>query len=276
MGVNYDSALFETLYKDLRRVALGFIKGERPGHELGAAALVNEAYLRLLESSDVGLKSREEFLAFAARTMRTILVDYARPRLRLKRSRATRPRELSEALSDASPEHLRDIVDIDGALNRLRKIAPGQARVVELRFFLGLDYAEIAEATGRSVPTVKLDWASARAWLHRELLTTAKPEFKLVERGLLEFYRSNRGEIDTIADDRSLFVLVLLRFLGGLSVEQIAAHTGWERLIVGEILEQLRTAGFLEPRLSNSGIARLGEKGGELLRSLSIEVRPPS
>ncbi len=156
------------VYQELKRIAGGQLKGERPGHTLQATALVHEAYLKLVDQREVDWQGRAHFFGVAARLMRRILLDYARSRHRLKRGGDAHQTSLDEALV-VSADRASDLVMIDEALTRLEQLDARQAKVVELRFFGGLSVEETAEAMGISTPTVKREWAMARAWLHREL-----------------------------------------------------------------------------------------------------------
>ena len=155
------------VHQELHRLASRFMAGERPGHVLQATALVNEAYLRLVDSTEVRWQSRAHFFAVAARVMRHILVDAARTRDRAKRGRG----QLHVSLSEASgvPEQTLDFVALDDALKALAALNERQSRVIELRFFGGLSLEEAAHVLNVSVGTVRRDWSLAQAWLYREL-----------------------------------------------------------------------------------------------------------
>ncbi len=156
------------VYHELKHIAGGQLKFERPGHTLQATALVHEAYLKLVDQRDVTWQGRAHFFGVAAQLMRRILLDYAKSRGRLKRGGGVHKTSLDEALVVAE-DRASDLVLIDQALTRLEALDARQAKVVELRFFGGLSVQETAEAIGVSAPTVKREWAMARAWLHREL-----------------------------------------------------------------------------------------------------------
>jgi RNA polymerase sigma-70 factor (ECF subfamily) len=156
------------VHQELHRLAARYMAGERPGHILQATALVNEAYLRLVDWKGVRWQNRAHFFAMAAQIMRRILVDMARARARAKRG----GRPLHVSLSEAAHVPLGETVDlvaIDDALTALEALHTRQSRVVELRFFGGLDLEETAHVLGVSVGTVRRDWSLARAWLYREL-----------------------------------------------------------------------------------------------------------
>jgi len=169
---NGDQAALEELmplvYDELRKVAARFLRRQRPGHTLQTTALVNEAYLRLIDSSQVRWQNRAHFFAVSATLMRRILVDFARERQNLKRGGAAERVSLDEALVVA-PERGADLLALDEALNRLAALNPRQAQVVELRYFGGLSEEEAAEALKVSLRTVQRDWNLARLWLYREL-----------------------------------------------------------------------------------------------------------
>ncbi len=156
------------VYKELRRVAQHYLNGERPGHTLQSTALVNEAYVRMVEQDFPQWKNRAHFFAVAAQLMRQILVDHARSQRAAKRGGSVCRLALEEAEETPLPADV-DIVALDDALNTLAAMDEQQSRVVELKFFGGLTIDDTAEVLGISPSTVKRDWITARAWLHREL-----------------------------------------------------------------------------------------------------------
>lgn len=156
------------LYRELKRIAAAQLRRERPGHTLQVTALVHEAYLKLVEQRGVTWQNRAHFFGVAAQAMRRILLDYAKGRSRGKRGGGAPQTSLDEALA-VSHDRAFELVEIDEALRHLAAFDGRQAKVVELRFFGGLSVEETAEALGVSAPTVKREWAVARAWLHREL-----------------------------------------------------------------------------------------------------------
>ena len=156
--------LTRLVYRDLRRLAQGFLGEENPGHTLQATALVHELYLRLGSIQEMDWKGRGQFIAVAARMMRRILIDHARKRRAAKR-------EAVPAVgfaSDAAPTDP-DVLDVDRALTKLAEEFPRHAHVVELRFFGGLDAPEIARIMDLSLRTVERDWQFSKAWLQNEL-----------------------------------------------------------------------------------------------------------
>ena len=157
----------EAVYRELRRLAAGYMRRERPGQTLQATALVHEAYLRLADAG-VAWKDRNHFIGIAARSMHQILVDRARARGAQKRWGGMDRVSLTDALAKANDE-IAMLPALDEALSKLEVIDPEQARVVELRYFVGLTNEETADALQISVATVKRRWALARAWLFREL-----------------------------------------------------------------------------------------------------------
>lgn len=160
--------LIPLVHAELNRLAHRFMHGERPGHTLQTGALVNEAYLRLIDSSQVHWQNRTHFFAVSAQLMRRILVDFARSRHNLKRGGQARQVSFDEALL-VEQESDPDLIAVDEALNALAAIDPRQARAVELRFFGGLSVEETAEVLQVSPETVHRDWRVAKAWLLREL-----------------------------------------------------------------------------------------------------------
>ena len=160
--------LFRVIYGELRRIASAQMRGQPDGHTLQPTALVHEAYLKLMGGATAEWKDRTHFLATAARAMRSILVDHARTRQRLKRSGGRQRVPLhADFEAESSPEL--DILAIHEALKRLEEVSPERARVVELRFFGGLSNEETARVLGVTDRTVYRMWQFARAWLHREI-----------------------------------------------------------------------------------------------------------
>ena len=155
------------MYEELRRLAQHYMGGERQGHTLQPTALVHEAYLRLAEIHRIPFKDRSHFMAIAATTMRRVLVDHARARARDKRGGGVSVISLQDVA--VGPPQNADLIALDHALQQLARMDPQQARIVELRFFAGLDVTETAEAMDVSESTIKRGWATAKAWLHREL-----------------------------------------------------------------------------------------------------------
>ena len=160
-------ALVPLVYKELRDIARHHLQRERPGHTLQSAALVHEAYLRLIDQRPFDTENRAHFLAVASRLMRQILVDYARSHGAAKRG-ADRTVELDASLILPQVRST-DVVALDDALSGLSKLDEQQGRIVELRFFGGLATEEIAEVLGISPSTVKRDWNVAKAWLIRQM-----------------------------------------------------------------------------------------------------------
>jgi RNA polymerase sigma factor (TIGR02999 family) len=160
--------LTSLVHDELHRLAQYYMARERPGHTLQATALVNEAYVKLVDARRVRWQNRAHFMAVAAQTMRRILVDAARKRRVQKRGGDLTQVTLHEGLV-VGVEPGSDLVALDDALEGLEKLDPRKSRVVELRFFGGLNLEETAEALGVSTDTVGRDWSAAKAWLLREL-----------------------------------------------------------------------------------------------------------
>ena len=156
------------VYDEIRRMAHRLMKRERNGHTLNTTALVNEAYVRLIDEREVHWANRSHFFAFLGRVMRHVLIDYARRRLYLKHAGEGRKVPLEEATL-MTTERAKELVALDDALAQLREIDPRKAEVVELRYFGGLDLEETANALGVSTMTVRRDWRAAKAWLYREV-----------------------------------------------------------------------------------------------------------
>jgi RNA polymerase sigma factor (TIGR02999 family) len=161
--------LVPLVYGELHRLAHRYMSGERPGHTLQTTALVDEAYLRLVDQK-VHWQNRSHFFAIAAEVMRRILIDYARRRRYTKRGGAARQVELDEAMLMAR-ERSSELIALDDALKRLAEFDERKSRVVELRFFGGLSVEETADVLKVSVNTVKRDWSTARAWLYKEVMS---------------------------------------------------------------------------------------------------------
>jgi RNA polymerase sigma factor (TIGR02999 family) len=173
-----DAAALERLtplvYEQLHRMARGYMRSERPGHTLQATALVNEAFVRLVDARDLNWTDRAHFFAVCARVMRRILVDAARSRAAIKRGgQADRVEHSTEISLDDLPAPgaamSAQVCALDEALNALTRIDPRRAQVIELRFFGGLTVEETAQVLQVSPQTVMRDWKLARAWLAREL-----------------------------------------------------------------------------------------------------------
>jgi RNA polymerase sigma factor (TIGR02999 family) len=162
-------ALLKLVYDELRRQARRYLQKERRGHTLQTTALVHEAYLKLNKQKNVSWESRSHFFGVAATIMRRILIDYAKTKHRVRRGGVHSDLPLEMALTISVSETDFDLLALDEALNRLAEKEAHLAKIVELRFFSGLDVIETAEVLGISESTVKRDWKMAKAWLHREL-----------------------------------------------------------------------------------------------------------
>lgn len=161
-------ALMIVIYRELRRLAGAHLRRERSDHTLQATALVNEAFLKLVEHRNCNWANRNHFFAVASTMMRRVLVDYARKRNRQKRGGGETLGEFDDE-TFLSEQKSTEILQLNDALERLRLLEPRQMRVVELRFFGGLTIEQSAEVLSVSPKTIKRDWNVARAWLHREL-----------------------------------------------------------------------------------------------------------
>ena len=156
------------VYEELHRLAHRHMRRERRSHTLQRSALVNEAYLRLIDQRNVHWQNRAHFFSIASRLMRRILVDHARSHTRAKRGGGALQVSLDEAAM-VSQERAGELVALDDALTSLAAIDPRKCEVVELRFFGGMSVEETAEVLGVSPVTVKRDWSTAKAWLHRAI-----------------------------------------------------------------------------------------------------------
>ena len=162
--------LVPLVYDELRRMAASQMQRERPGHTLQATALVHEAYVRLVGEEPA--QNRAHFFAIAANSMRRVLLDYARRHHAEKRGGAGARKVDLDAELLVGENALEDVIAIDEALERLARIDERQSRMLELRFFAGMDVEQTAEAMGMSATTVKREWRSAKAWLKHELAKT--------------------------------------------------------------------------------------------------------
>jgi RNA polymerase sigma factor (TIGR02999 family) len=162
--------LFAQVYDELRVIAHRRLRQFRPGETLDTTGLVHEAYLKLVDQTGAESAHRTHFMALASRAMRFIVVDHARSRSRQKRGAGAAPVSL-DTIQLAAKQRATEVLAHDEALEARAHTTERLCRLVEYRFFGGLSYDEIAEVTGRSVPTVKRDWSLARAWLHRTMQT---------------------------------------------------------------------------------------------------------
>ena len=160
--------LMPLVYRELRRLAGGYLRGERPDHTLQPTALANEVYIRLVDQSRVQLNDRAHFFAIAGRMMRRVLVDHARAHRAQKRGGTGTRLLFDEAVHQPVQPEV-DAIELSDALGRLEEMDERQARIVELRFLGGLSVDEIAEALEVSTATVKREWRTAKAWLYHEL-----------------------------------------------------------------------------------------------------------
>ena len=158
--------LFARIYGELKRIAAAQLRGERPGHTLQPTAIVNEAFLRLMRQQGIDWRDRAHFFGLASTRMRRVLVDHARARNRRKRRSDETPTALL-ATSGDTPQA--ELIDLDRALERFAERYPRQTKMVEMRYFAGLEIEEIAACLDLSPATVKRDWQFARAWLVAEL-----------------------------------------------------------------------------------------------------------
>jgi RNA polymerase sigma factor (TIGR02999 family) len=159
------SRLADAVYPELRKIAARFLRNERANHTLEPNGLVNELWLRLVGGAEIPYNNRAHFFAIAAQTMRRVLIDHARGRIAEKRGGEQLQLSLSAVEGWSPIADIEDVVMLDQALSKLEKADARAARVVELRFFGGLQEDEVAEVLGVSVITVKRDWKVARAWL---------------------------------------------------------------------------------------------------------------
>jgi RNA polymerase sigma factor (TIGR02999 family) len=160
--------LIPMVYRELRKTAGAYMRRERVGHTLQPTALINEAYLRLVDGPVMNWQNRAQFFGVAATVMRHVLTDYARARSAQKRGEGIQKLTLDEALAQGEEPDV-DLVKLDEALTKFEKIDPKKSKIIELRFYGGLSIEETAEVLGVSPSTIKRDWRTARAWLRHEL-----------------------------------------------------------------------------------------------------------
>lgn len=160
--------LIPLIHEELRRLAHHYMSRERPGHTLQTTALVDEAYVRLVNRKDVHWQNRAHFFAISAQLMRSILVDHARSHAYTKRGGGARKISLDETMI-VSQQRAAEVIALDDVLKELASFDPQQSRIVELRFFGGLTIEETAEVLNLSPATIKREWSTAKAWLYREL-----------------------------------------------------------------------------------------------------------
>jgi RNA polymerase sigma factor (TIGR02999 family) len=165
---NAEARLFETVYADLHRLARRHLR-DSGANDTRATSLVHEVYLRLARGAGLALNDRTHFFAVATRAMRQIVIDHVRQRLTEKRGAGIDPISLDSAVGAIAAGRDEDVLQLDAALERLATFDPRLAHLVELRFFGGLRFEELVEATGMSERTLKRDWTKARAFLYREL-----------------------------------------------------------------------------------------------------------
>ncbi len=165
--------LVPIVQSELRRLAHAYMRRERDGHTLQTSALINEAYMRLIDDADVDWQSRAHFFGVAAQAMRRVLVEHARARGALKRGAGARPVDFEAVGEMLVDERAGELVALDDALDELARVDPRKVRVIELRFFGGLTGEETAEALGLSTATVHREWHVAKMWLLQELTKTS-------------------------------------------------------------------------------------------------------
>ena len=161
--------LLVVVYEELRKLAANYLRHERANHTLQPTALVHEAYLQLIDQSQVGFDSRAHFFGAAAQLMRRILVDYARAHNAEKRGYGVERLALDEALGVPNQERDVNLLALDDALHELARLDPQQSRIVELRYFGGLSIEETATVVGVSPTTVKREWNMAKHWLNKQI-----------------------------------------------------------------------------------------------------------
>jgi RNA polymerase sigma-70 factor, ECF subfamily len=164
--------ILPVIYAELHGIARAYMRRERPDHTLQPTALLHEAYLRLVDQTRITWRGRAHFIAIAATMMRRVLINHARDLGAAKRGSGGRKVALTEALEVPEQREV-DLLALDAALRQLEALDPRQSKIVELRFFGGLEVTEVAEVLSLSTATVKREWAVARAWLRREITHAA-------------------------------------------------------------------------------------------------------
>lgn len=167
--------LMPLVYDELRGMARQQLRFERQGHTIQPTALVNEAYLKLINQHNINANHRTQFLMIAGQMMRRVLVDYARKHKRKKRGGGIKPVPLEVAEEFLSDKEAQEVLSLDDALERLEKVDPRAAKVVECRFYAGMSLSETAEVLNVSTKTVQRDWLAARAWLRKEVTFEISP-----------------------------------------------------------------------------------------------------
>lgn len=162
-------ALVPLVFRELQRIAHRYLRNERESHTLQTTALVNEAFLKLIDQTRIKWQNRAHFFGVAANAMRRILVDHARQHLADKRGAGAEKISLDAGLIDISDEKAANLIELDAALKKLAELEPNRSRLVELRYFGGLSIEETAEVLGVSEATVIRQWRVARAWLYQEI-----------------------------------------------------------------------------------------------------------
>ncbi len=162
------SRLIPLVYQELHRMAARYMRRQTPGHTLQTSALVNEAYLKLVDQKNVRWQNRAHFFGIASQLMRRILVDHARKHNRIKRGGATPKLSLDET-AIITQDRAAEFIALDDALTVLTEMDPYKSRIVEMKFFGGLNFEEVAEVEKVSPRTIRREWRKARAWLHQEL-----------------------------------------------------------------------------------------------------------
>jgi RNA polymerase sigma-70 factor, ECF subfamily len=168
-GTETEAVLLNLVYAELHRQAHRYLQRERVGHTLQTTALVHEAYLKLSKQKSFPWQNRSQFYGVAATLMRRILIDHAKSKHRVRRGGKQDDLPIETGLALAVKDDRFDLLELDEVLERLAEKDPELTRIVELRFFAGLDVTETAEVMGVSESTIKRGWSTAKAWLHREL-----------------------------------------------------------------------------------------------------------
>jgi len=268
--------LIPLVENELHRVADSLLRRDRPRHELQATALVNEAYLRLIDAPQIEWQSRAHFFAIAARVMRRILLDYTRSNLRSKRGGAEHILLISPALPT---EKAVELLALDEALKRLSKLDERKSKVMELRYFGGLTAKETASVLNLSEATVFREWKFARAWLLRAMEKPSelpKEEFEVTtvtedtERTLAEAW-SNRELVATLMSENwaGLKLLVQLRLSPNVGAGELTSILGTHTSIVASLLLKLAQFGALEER---NNIFTLTNRGAAMLENLEKAI----
>jgi RNA polymerase sigma-70 factor, ECF subfamily len=283
-----DQEAFEKLVSlvdpELRKLATAYLRREPPGHDFETTDLIDEAFVRLIQEPRIEWESRKHFFAIAAIRMRQILIDNSRRRLSAKRGGLAERVPLTKvALLPTTDEMMDEFLALNEALDRLSKVDTRKSRVVELRYFGGLTFQEIAEVLQVSLATVNRDWQVARLWLRRELqeepressITNERPEIAIpvteAHEGKLADAWSNRELIATLMSENwiGLKLLVQLRLQPDIADTELSSVLQIESSVATSLVRKLQLVGAIEKQ---GNILALSARGNTVLRNLENAI----